>query len=94
MEDAFLNRNYATHFGFLESQLASSPGGGQYLCGKELTAADVMMSFPLIAANSRGKIDKAKYTKLVAYVEMIESSEGYQKSVKKIEETTNETFKA
>lgn len=34
----FLTENFKTHFSFLESQLASSPDGGEYLCGAELTA--------------------------------------------------------
>lgn len=38
VESAFLTENFAKHFGFLDSQLASSPDGGKYLCGKDLTA--------------------------------------------------------
>lgn len=94
VEGQFLNRNYDTHFGFLESQLSSSPNGGKYLCGAELTAADILMSFPLIAASARGKIDKAKYSKLAAYIEVLEKSDGYLKSIKKIEQVSGEKFQA
>lgn len=88
----FLNENFKTHFGFLESQLASSPDGGKYLCGKDLTAADILMSFPLVAG--KDKIDRAAYPKLAAYGDMLGSHEGYERSVKKIEEVSGEPFSA
>lgn len=52
------------------------------------------MSFPLIAAKERSKIDKNKYPKLMAYIDTLEAEEGYKKSVKKIEEITGEKYKA
>jgi glutathione S-transferase len=84
--------NLQTQFGFLESQLASSPGGGKYICGTELTAADLLLTFPLIAALSREKIDRKKYPKLAAYGDMLKEHEGYNASVKKVEEVTGEKF--
>lgn len=53
IESGYLNPNYKTHFDFLESQIASSPDGGEYLCGRELSGADILMSFPLGAAKGR-----------------------------------------
>ncbi|KAL8782893.1 MAG: hypothetical protein Q9195_009541, partial [Heterodermia aff. obscurata] len=53
LESRVLGPNYKTHFDFLESQIASSPDGGEYLCGPELSGADIMMSFPLGAARDR-----------------------------------------
>lgn len=47
IETKFLTPNLKTQFDFLESQLATSPDEGGYLCGAELTGADIMMSFPL-----------------------------------------------
>ena len=88
----FLNDNFKTHFGFLNSQLATSPDEGKYLCGKDLTAADILMSFPLIAGKK--KIDRAQYPKLAAYSDMLEAHEGYTASIKKIEEVSGESFKA
>lgn len=43
VDNLFLNENFKTQFGFLEEQLKTSPDGGQYLCGKDLTAADILM---------------------------------------------------
>jgi glutathione S-transferase len=92
VDSAFLTRNFDTHFGFLESQLASSPNGGDWLCGKELTAADIMMSFPLISR--KGRIDEAKYPKIAALIKKYEEHPVYLQSVKRIEEATGEKFQA
>ena len=92
VENMFLIENFKTHFGFLESQLKSSPDGGKYLCGKDITAADILMSFPLIAG--KGKVDAKAYPTLTAYRKMLEQNEVYLKSIKKVEEVSGEPFKA
>ena len=92
VESMFLLENYKTHFSFLESQLASSPDDGKYLCGKEITAADILISFPLIAG--KGKIDANAYPKLRAYIKMLEENEVYLKSIKKAEEASGEPIKS
>ncbi|KAK5116486.1 hypothetical protein LTR62_008035 [Meristemomyces frigidus] len=90
---AFLTSNHNTHFTFLESQLASAPAGGPYLCGAELTAADITMSFPLLAARMSKRIDKVKYPKLMAYCELLEGSGTYRASVERIEKVSGEEYK-
>lgn len=80
----FLTPNFRTHFSFLESQLATSPNGGKYLCGKELTGADILMSFPLIASKGRAGLTQAAYPRIWAYVELLEVHDGYKKAVQKI----------
>ena len=80
----FLEPNFRTTFDFLESQIASSPNGGDYLCGTELTGADIMMSFPLAAAKGRAGFSKKKHPKLWAYAERLESKEAYKKAIQKI----------
>lgn len=83
----YLDPNFDTTFSFLEGQLKTSPGGGKYLCGSNLTAADILISFPLIAAKGRGGLLPAeKYPLLRAYVDMLEEEEGYKKSIAKVEE--------
>jgi glutathione S-transferase len=80
----FLDPNFKTHFAFIESQLKASPDGGPYLCGKELTGADFLMSFPLEAGPRRaGLEDQCPLIK--AFVDRLHESESYQRSVKKIE---------
>lgn len=83
----YLDPNLGTTFAFLEEQIKTSPGGGKYMCGSHLTAADILISFPLIAAKGRGGLlPKEKYPALRAYVDMLEEEEGYKKSIAKVEE--------
>lgn len=88
----FLLPTAKKHLAFLNEQLATS--GGRYLCSDELTAADILMSFPLIAASGRwndmgdfegGSWDKA-YPKVKEYVDLLQQNEGYKRSIAKIEE--------
>ncbi|TKA67192.1 hypothetical protein B0A49_08726 [Cryomyces minteri] len=92
VDDLFLKPNFKTHFEFLEEQIATSPGGGEYLCGKELTGADILMSFPLVAAQGRSGLTADHYPKLCSYIFRIQEEEGYKSSIRKIEEMTGEEF--
>ncbi|XRM39404.1 bifunctional glutathione transferase/peroxidase [Aspergillus tubingensis] len=86
VEKAFLARNIQSHLEFLEDQLRSSPNGGAYLCGTELTAADIMMSFPVIAMSGRLADQLDKFPLLGKYAERLQKEEGYIRAVKKVEE--------
>ena len=67
IESGYLNPNYKTNFDFMESQIASSPDGGEYMCGRELSGVDILLSFPLGASRGRVQIfTKEKYPKLWA----------------------------
>ena len=80
----FLEPNFKTHFEFLESQIMSSPSNGQFLCGDQLTGADIIMSFPLAAAVNRAGLTQEKYPKLYAYVERMAAEEGNKRAIQKI----------
>jgi glutathione S-transferase len=89
VENQFLTRNVEGNLAFLEDQLRTSPEGGDFICGKELTAADILLSFPVIAVTMRvlkDKKNKDKFPLLVAYAKRLEGIEGYKRAVKKIEE--------
>jgi glutathione S-transferase len=97
IESAFLNPNFESNWAFLENQLKTcgeSEGSDvsktvtePYLCAPRLTGADILMSFPLIAAKGRGTTLKAeKYPLLYKYIERIEQEPGYKKAVAKIVE--------
>ena len=86
IESSFLRRNFKTHYDFLESQLATSPDGGSYFCGKDLTAAEVMLSFPLEAGQSRSGFTRSQYPKIWGYVDQIHDREAYKRAVAKIVE--------
>ncbi len=80
----FLRPNFETHYKFIESQLETSPDGGDYLCGKDLTAADILMSFPLEAGKSRSGMTQEQCPRLWRYVDLLHQREAYQRSVQKI----------
>ena len=94
VESGFLNRNLDANFDFLEEQLRTAPGGGPFLTGRDLTAADIMMSMPVIAGVSRVLAgQKDKYPLLVQYAEKLQECDGYKKAVEKIVEVEGH-FKA
>lgn len=79
----------------LEKHLAATPDGGKYLCGNNLTAADILMSFPLIASkhgrmNEMGSWKDGDWQKefplVASYTSMLEDEEGYKSSVAKMEQ--------
>lgn len=86
--------NARRHLTLINQQLESSPGGGRYLCGDTLTAADILMSFPLIAARQllqdvgpwEGGSWEAEFPRIREYVELLEKEEGYKRSLDKVKE--------
>ncbi|KAJ6589988.1 glutathione S-transferase-like protein [Mycena vulgaris] len=86
----YLHPNFVTHFAFLEEQLATAPNGGPYLCGAELSGADIMMSFPVILVTGpfsdrgRSTMTKETHPKLFVYAELLKESESYKRAVEKI----------
>ncbi|KAI1747916.1 putative glutathione S-transferase [Xylaria castorea] len=77
---------------FLEKQLETS--GGNFLCGKNLTSADVLISFGLVSIKDRLEEfgawpaggPKTVYPKLFSYIARLESEPGYKRSIEKIKE--------
>ena len=86
--------NLKRHFQLLESYLETSPGDGNYICGTHLTAADIIMGFPLLAGKDSfpdmGKWDKGTpqetYPKLFAYIDRLEKEPGFIKAADKVRE--------
>ncbi|KAK7402639.1 bifunctional glutathione transferase/peroxidase [Neonectria punicea] len=93
---SFIFPNARRNLTLIESHLGSS--GGDYLCGASLTAADILMSFPLIAAQHRfdafgafeGGSWAAEFPRTAAYVTRLEAEEGYKRSVERIREIDGE----
>jgi len=67
------------HLDWLESELASR----DWFAGDEFTAADVMMSFPLEAARSRGGLGSASHPKLAAWLARIHGRPAFQSALAK-----------
>ncbi|RMZ79083.1 hypothetical protein DV737_g3585, partial [Chaetothyriales sp. CBS 132003] len=85
IRSAAVTPQFETHFQFIESQLKTSPNSGQFLCGPDLTAADILMSFPLEAGHERsGMADR--FSPIWAYLDRLHAREAYKRAVKKIEE--------
>ena len=93
IQSLFLKPNFETTFKFLESQLATSPDGGEFLCGKDLTGADILMSFPIEAGRSRSGMTREQCPKMWAYVDQLYARKAYKRSVEKIEKVEG-SFKA
>ncbi|KAJ4144597.1 hypothetical protein LMH87_003476 [Akanthomyces muscarius] len=93
---AFIAPNIKKNLAMLNDQLSTS--GGKYLCNDQLTAADILMSFPLIAAQARFKDIvpgwEQTYSRVSEYIKTLESSPGYKKSIAKVEELDGGKFTA
>jgi len=76
--DGYVNPNIASQLEFMESELSKST----WFAGDEMTAADIMMSFPLEGAAVRLGI-KEKYPRLHAFLERIHGSSGYKRALER-----------
>lgn len=84
IEASFLSSNMKTHYDFLEGQLKTSPDNGAFFCGKDLSAADILLSFPLEAGQTRSGLSKEQYPLVWAWVERIHQQEAYKRATQKI----------
>jgi len=78
LQDTFIGPQIKLHLDFVESELA----GRAYFAGDELTAADVMMSFPLEAAAARGGLDQSR-PKTWDWLQRIHARPAYQRALEK-----------
>jgi len=65
------------HLDYIETELAGRP----WFAGDQITAADVMMSFPLEAARSRGGLDASRPA-TIAWLNKIHARPAYQAALK------------
>lgn len=66
------------HFDYLEAELASRP----WFAGDEISAADVMMSFPLEAARTRAGLDACRPA-IIAWLDKIHARPAYRAALSK-----------
>jgi Glutathione S-transferase len=64
------------HLDYVEAELSRRP----WFAGDDLSAADVMMSFPLEAARSRGGLDESRPSTM-AWLERVQSRPAYQRAL-------------
>ena len=73
LEKSFSGPAIATHFGFVDAELAKRP----YFAGSELSAADIQMIYPVEAALRRGKGD---WPNLRAWLQRMIARPAYQRA--------------
>ena len=76
-EDSFIDPRIAEHANWWNTALAKTG----YFVGDELTAADIMMSFPLEAAATRADLSTLPH--IVAFLERIHARPAYQTALQK-----------
>jgi glutathione S-transferase len=95
--------NVKKHLTLLEGMLETSPEDGKYLCGPNLTAADILLSYALLSSKDTfdsmgGTWEKGTaretFPKVFAYTELIAEEPGYKKSTDKIREIEGEFIQA
>jgi glutathione S-transferase len=67
------------HLDWLESELATR----EWFAGSAMTAADIMMSFPLEAARARAGLAPARHPKLIAWLDRIHARPAYQAALER-----------
>ena len=77
-KSSFIEPNIARHLDFMEAELGKS----EWFAGKEFSAADIQMSFPLEAAAARGGLDASR-PKLMAFLERIHARPAYKRAVER-----------
>jgi glutathione S-transferase len=75
---SFIDPQIKLHLGYIEEEL----GKHAWFAGKDFTAADIQMSFPLEAAAARGGLD-AQWPKLTAFLERIHARPAYQRALER-----------
>jgi glutathione S-transferase len=73
---SFVTPNVINHLNYLESELAVTG----WFAGDEMTAADIIMSFPLEAAAARANL-KDNYPNLKVFLDKIQAMESYKRAL-------------
>lgn len=75
---SYVNPQVNLHIDYMESELQKSI----WFAGKQFSAADIQMSFPIEAAEARGYVT-SKHPKLKEYLTRIHARAAYQKALEK-----------
>lgn len=75
VKQQFLTPQLHDHFAMIDNHLAHH----QWLCGDQITAADIQMSFPLLAA--RPQLHTEHHANIFRYLEQVEQQPGYQNAL-------------
>ena len=78
LEASFVTPNLKSQLDYMESELTNRP----WFTGKQFSAADIQMSFPLEAAQARGGLDASR-PHLVAWLAKIHARPAYQRALER-----------
>ncbi|MFU8896957.1 MAG: glutathione S-transferase family protein [Gammaproteobacteria bacterium] len=78
VQQSFVQPQLELHLDYMEGELADS----EWFAGKDFTAADIQVSFPLEAAGAAGLLAETR-PHLQAFVERIAARPAYQRALKK-----------
>ena len=74
----FVNSRLKLHLDFLEAELGSTP----WFLGESFSAADIMLSFPLEAANQRAGLDQTR-PRLMDFLGRIHARPAYRRAIER-----------
>ena len=74
----FIEPQLKLHLDYMEGELAKTT----WFAGNDLTAADILMSYPLEAAAARGGLDATR-PRLMAFLERIHARPAYQRALER-----------
>ncbi len=77
VREGYLNHTMKAQYDFLEKALAHAP----WLAGDEITAADIIMSFPVEAFSARGKSDG--YPNIAAYLMRFQARPAFRRALER-----------
>jgi glutathione S-transferase len=78
VNQAFIGPQLKTHLDFLEQELSERP----WFAGREFTAADIQMSFPIEAAAQRAGLDASR-PRLMMWLKTIHDRPAYRKALER-----------
>ncbi|MFJ2987009.1 glutathione S-transferase [Collimonas sp. NPDC087041] len=78
VQRGYIDPQLKSHLDFQEGELGKST----WFAGEEFTAADIQMSFPLEASQSRGGLDASR-PRLTAFLQRIHARPAYQRAIER-----------
>lgn len=84
MNAAYAEPELEMNLKYLDEELSKNPSG--FFVGSKLSAADIILSFPLKNAINRFGITKQSHPHILAWYEKIKLLDGYQRAQAKVEE--------
>jgi glutathione S-transferase len=79
VKSTFIEPQLETHFAYMEAELGKAP----WFAGDAFTAADIQMSFPLEAAQSRAGLTQASRPHLFDFLARIHARPAYRRALEK-----------